>query len=606
MDINQWIEDLEYAKPPSELPLPDDQPHATRKRTRGSRTSSLLEPFANRDSQGLKDEQPAIFVGSSEPATNDVTSTSTSSRSSSPSFSSSDKKYKRRSRHHTRADKYHLQSKSKLQAKQAGKKEKEKNPKHTRRKKHKSNAITGLVQSFKAKNVPQTRLTLDPATKFGLYTKGRSSIPTRGKGHLVFSEMRFLQKPESVTKDEPDPNPKKKSRKKKPRQTSEEEISRYFDTGETQPRNEERDQKRHTPPHEKAAAEKDLHTVSPVVSGLLEKPFLGFRSRGTHPPTTSYYSWSESGRESSVRAKHFATDLEPLVAGQLQSSRARKQENIILLKSDTVQGNSTETAVTERQSKNLCVISEHARGIEQASRPPAKSRPVQQTDIEEVPIPISSKHETFAPAATSLAYQSEARSNNTTENLKVPEAALNTPQNDNDYGARSVQSRPTSNHVFEQHSEAWDQLLQSCELAARPLMPTNYDEGLARHGAIATRGQRTPVSYGHADLRLWRTDIDDFPEHDYLDNTALVSEHVGWAQPEAIEHQEDSAALFEETIDDDSEFLDSENGYEFPTEDGVEWNEGDAKQHDAVPGYGMQEGEAIDELAMFWQPNRLY
>jgi len=203
MDINQWIEDLEYAKPPSELPLPDDQPHATRKRRRGSRTSSLLEPFANHESQGLKDEQPAILVGSSEPATSDVTSTSTSSRSSSPSFSSSDKKYKRRSRHHTKADKYDLKSKSKSQAKQAGKKEKERKPKHARRKKHKSEAITGLVQSFKAKNVPQSRLTvlsrlcllfmtvadtdrqLDPATKFGLYTKGRSSIPTRGKGRKI-------------------------------------------------------------------------------------------------------------------------------------------------------------------------------------------------------------------------------------------------------------------------------------------------------------------------------------------------------------------------------------------------------------------------------------
>jgi len=429
---------------------------------------------------------------------------------------------------------------------------------------------------------------------------------TRVVPDLVFSEMRFLQKPESVTKDEPDPNPKKKSRKKKPRQTSEKEISRYFDTGETRPRIEERDQKRHTPPQETAAAEKGLHTVSPVVSGLLEKPFLGFGSRGTHPLPTSYYSWSESGRESSVRAKHFATDLEPLAAGQLQSSRARKQENTILLKSDTVQGNSTESAVTERQNKNQHVISEHACGIDQATRSPAKSRPVQQTDNEEMSVPISSKHKTFAPATTSLAYQSEARSNSTKEISKVPEAALNAPQNGGDCRARSVQSRPTSNYVFEQHSEPWDELLQSCELAARPLMPTNYDEGLARHGATATRSQRTPVTYGHADLRLWRTDIDNFPEHDYLDNTALVSGHVGRTQPEAIGHQENSAAFFEETIDDDSEFLDSENGYEFPTEDGVEWNEGDAKQHDAVPGYGVQEGEATDELAMFWQPNRLY
>ena len=162
MDINQWIENLEYAKPPSEFPLLGDQPHATRKRGRGSRTSPLLEPFVNRESQGSKvPKQPVVSVGSSKPATSEATSTSTSSRSSSPLSSSSDKKYQRRSRHHTKADKYHLKSKPKSQPKKTRKKEKEKKkPKRARRKKHKSEAITGLVQTFKAKNVPKDRLTV--------------------------------------------------------------------------------------------------------------------------------------------------------------------------------------------------------------------------------------------------------------------------------------------------------------------------------------------------------------------------------------------------------------------------------------------------------------
>lgn len=162
MDINQWIEHLEYAKPPSEVPLPDDQPHATRKRGRGSRAGSLLEPFANREGRRLKDKQPVISVCSSSLATSGTASTTTSSLSSppSPSSSSSDKKYQRRSRHHTKADKYHLKSKPKSQPKKTRKKEKEKRPKHARRKKHKSKAITGLVQTFKAKNVPKDRLTV--------------------------------------------------------------------------------------------------------------------------------------------------------------------------------------------------------------------------------------------------------------------------------------------------------------------------------------------------------------------------------------------------------------------------------------------------------------
>lgn len=160
MDINQWIESLEYAKPPSEFSRPDDLPHATRKRGRGSRTSSLLEPLVTRESQDLKDHQPVFPVGSSSPATNGPASTSTSSPSSSPSSSSSDKKYQRRSRHHTKADKYHLKSTSKSQPKKTRNKEKEKKPKHARRKKRKGEAITGLVQTFKAKNVPKDRLTV--------------------------------------------------------------------------------------------------------------------------------------------------------------------------------------------------------------------------------------------------------------------------------------------------------------------------------------------------------------------------------------------------------------------------------------------------------------
>jgi hypothetical protein len=164
MDINQWIDGLEQAKPPNESPLSRDQPHTTRKRRRGSKTSSFLEPFANREDRGIKNQQPVISLSSSSSDTSNAASESTSSLSSSPSSSSSDKKYRRRPRHHTKAEKYNLtsKSKSKSQPKKTRKKEKEKEkkPKHARRKKHKSEAITGLVQTFKAKNVPKDRLTV--------------------------------------------------------------------------------------------------------------------------------------------------------------------------------------------------------------------------------------------------------------------------------------------------------------------------------------------------------------------------------------------------------------------------------------------------------------
>jgi hypothetical protein len=161
MDINQWIESLEQANPPGNPPLSVDQPPATRKRRRGSGTSSLLEPFVNRERRDIKDRQPVVSVSSSKVDSSDATSASTSSASSAPSISSSSEKYQRRPRHRTKADKYHLKSKSKTKSKKKKKNEKmKKKPKHASRKKHKSKAVTGLVQTFQAKNVPKDRLTV--------------------------------------------------------------------------------------------------------------------------------------------------------------------------------------------------------------------------------------------------------------------------------------------------------------------------------------------------------------------------------------------------------------------------------------------------------------
>ena len=162
MNINQWIESLEQAVPPNESPLPTDQPHAPLKRGRGSRTSSLLEPLTNRKKRGTKEKQSVVSADSSSSVSSDATSTSTSSRPSTLPSSSSSKRYRRRPRHHTKEDKYHSKSISKPQQKrrEKKKKEKEERAKHSRRNKHKSKAVTGVVQTFKAKNVPKDRLTV--------------------------------------------------------------------------------------------------------------------------------------------------------------------------------------------------------------------------------------------------------------------------------------------------------------------------------------------------------------------------------------------------------------------------------------------------------------
>jgi hypothetical protein len=423
---------------------------------------------------------------------------------------------------------------------------------------------------------------------------------------LVFSEMRFLQKPESLTKEGSEPKSKKKSRKKKRRQTSEKEISRYFDVGGTRPGDDEMGQKRHTPPSDTSAVPQDLQSASPVISDLLEKPFLGFGSRGTHPPTTSYYSWSESGRETSVRAKQFAPDLETLAAGQLQSSRPQEQKRSIIQEHNPGRYPSVERAITKPRSKTQYLAPESAQESKQATSLPNKPPLVQEADTEAIPVSISNKHETFVAAAASLADQDKARTNSTKKNLVVHEAVPNPPKGEEHYGVESAQPRSTSDPLLKQYPEPWDELLQNCALAARPLMPMYHDEGLAQYNATATQDQLTLATYGHADLRLWRTDIDEPLQHDNLDNASFMNEHMPRAQPGANEYQEDSVPFFEETLDENLESLDSEDDYEVPINDGLGWREGDGEQHDGVLDCQIRDDGAMDELAMFWQPNRLY
>ncbi|KAH0148351.1 hypothetical protein KCU67_g11478, partial [Aureobasidium melanogenum] len=382
--------------------------------------------------------------------------------------------------------KYHSKTESKSQQKRKKKKNKkkkeEKEKGHSRRNKRKSKAVTGVVQTFKAKNVSKDRLTLDPGTKFGLYTKGRSSGPTKSKGlpDLVFSEMRFLQKPESSTKEEPDQKPKKKLHKKKRHQSSEREISRYFDIGAIRSGDGNTGQRRDTPPLDTSRVAREVQTVSPVVSDLLENPFLGFGSRGSHPPTTSYYSWSESGEGSSARMAHFVKDLEPLAVGQLQSGRAQQQMEAVLHEQDTAQHRSVERIIPGQHSKSQDPIHEPAQEIGQTTRLPVKLQTNQRVDTETMPMPISEKHKHSVPAATTLVNQSERECHSGNRTLPADEA-MPTIANDNERCRTEPTEPELAANPVKQYSEPWEELLQNCELAARPPVRTYYDEELPRY-----------------------------------------------------------------------------------------------------------------------------
>ncbi|KAG9520965.1 hypothetical protein KCV07_g3821, partial [Aureobasidium melanogenum] len=429
--------------------------------------------------------------------------------------------------------------------KKKNKKKEEKEKGHSRRNKRKSKAATGVVQTFKAKNVPKDRLTLDPGTKFGLYTKGRSSGPTKSKGlpDLVFSEMRFLQKPESSTKEESDQKPKKKLHKKKRHQLSEREIS----------------------------------------------------------------SWSESGEGSSARMAHFVQDLEPLAVGQLQGGRAQQQMEAVLHEQDTAQHRSVERIIPGQHSKSQDPIHEPAQEIGQTTRLPVKLQTNQGVDTETMPMPmpmpISEKHKHSVPAATTLVNQSERECHSGNRTLPADEA-MPTIANDN---CRTETTEPErAANPVKQYSEPWEELLQNCELAARPPVRTYYDEELPRYDSPAIRSQHPLDIYSHAGPPLWRADADHFPEYDYANNAAFMSEQEHWAQPVATEYQDDIVPFLGEIRDETSESLDSQDDYELATEDAVECDIDDAERYDEVQNCQIRDGEAMDDFAMFWQPNKLY
>lgn len=419
--------------------------------------------------------------------------------------------------------------------------------------------------------------------------------------------MRFLQKPESPTKEEPDRRPKKKSQKKKGRQLSEREISKYFDVGATRSGDDNTGQRRHTPPLDTSRVARDVQIASPVVSVLLEKPFLGFGSRGSHPPTTSYYSWSESAKGSSARMAHFVQDLEPLAAGQLQSGRAQQQMEAVVLEQDTAQHRSAERTIPGQHNKNQDLIHEPAQEISQTTRLPVKHQIDQGADTETKPMTISGKHENSAPAATTLVNQSERERHSAKRTFSADKAMPTRPTANDNERCRTEPTQPELKvNPVKQYSEPWEELLQSCEFAARPPVLTYHDEDLPQYNPPAISRQRPLDNYSHAGPSLWRADVNHLTEYGFPNSTAFMSEQVHWTQPVATEYHDDTAPFLEEMMDEASESLDSQEDYELATEDALEWDINDAERYDEIQDSQIRDGETMDDFSVFWQPNRLY
>ncbi|KAI5273327.1 hypothetical protein E4T47_03438 [Aureobasidium subglaciale] len=592
MDIDQWVESLNQAHPPSEFPVLIARPNATQKHRRGSRRSSLLEPFIERKHR-VNERRPVASIGLSDPETSYATSTSASSSSSSssstPSSLSSDRKYQRRPRHRTKADKYISKPRSKPRSQQQEKKKKEKRKqkrksKHTERHKHRSAAVTGVVQNSHAKNVLNHRLTLGASSKVGLYTKGRSSGPTRGKGlpDLVFSELKFLQKPELTTKEEPDPvskNYKKKNEKqhkKRPRELSEDEISRYFGT---EPHNDKTDDE---PALSRVDASK-IPTASPHALNLPEKPFLGFGSRNTYPLTTSYYSWSESDIASSPRVRHFGPDYEPLTVGQLQGERVEKLKGNPPMGEAAIEPLLAEHVTIELHNSGHESVPQLVEKTGQATRPTADSHFHHTTSVEATPTCVSNKHSETAATVTSHERKAISRT-------KLPE-------DEQPRHFTSQQAEIADNLAIKHHTDPWEELLKACEVAARPSIPNCHDEVSSRPAL--------PAFQNYTDLDLWREDDYHSFQHGYTEETPRIDEHIYRDHSNAVEYGRDglSYGLGEDNI---PESLDTNNDYGSALEDEESWDEDGMKIQDATLNYRPQDFGAVDELATFWQPHKSY
>ena len=129
--------------------------------------------------------------------------------------------------------------------------------------------------------------------------------------------MRFLQKPTEHQDETQGVEETRKSKTKDPGRDQGQEISAYFNAktcivpeppedGHERQKLTEKENERH-----RAGKRSNEANLSRPVVELPEKPFLGFGSRGTHPPgtaghdSTSYYSWSKSaGRRSSPLREH--------------------------------------------------------------------------------------------------------------------------------------------------------------------------------------------------------------------------------------------------------------------------------------------------------------
>ncbi|KAF2650192.1 hypothetical protein K491DRAFT_721002 [Lophiostoma macrostomum CBS 122681] len=349
MDIRKWIDETVL---PEQIPSPNlaeqlgiarflhpKQPErpsrGAAKRKRSTSDSSLLDTRTTR-----KEVPPATRAA----LVDDYAEDSGCSNASSPAdpsseSSASSQSYARRPRRKTRPERYEPALKD---AKERGtranrrvKNESKKNRRKSKRKKTDHPGV-GLVQSFRAKNIPRDRLTLKPREKLGLFNLGKASSPVKGRGlpDLVFSEMKFLQKHKSQPEVPHQTGLSNKKRKTDQAHTKQEEISAYFTSVRpTLPGKDVNIQAKDGTHSRNPARNPDhgrersllIDNAIPTIELPDETAYLGFGAKGPRHESGSYISWSESIRAPSATPVRTRGGL-AANEGQLDSIQSRPEK----------------------------------------------------------------------------------------------------------------------------------------------------------------------------------------------------------------------------------------------------------------------------------------
>ncbi|KAF2705351.1 hypothetical protein K504DRAFT_506295 [Pleomassaria siparia CBS 279.74] len=342
MDIRKWLDDTvlpdQPPSPPEQLGLssllrqraPQPSHRGKRTRRRSTSDSSLLEIRP----RGNKVAATQHKVNVEEP----ISSNSSSSTSHSLGSSLSSQQYVRRPRRKTRPECYDPTAKDVGERVTHAHRRLKDESKRTKRKRKPGKVKkqgSGIVQSFRAKNVPTDRLTLKPREKLGIFNKGRASSPVKGRGlpDLVFSEMRFLQNYKDQPEDVPKAGLRKKKHKKDCAHARQEEISAYFTGAPLAPAEKDVNTQAKRDLEQKGVVqtsryERDtslgIDNAISTVEPADKASHSGFGNRGLRHESGSYISWSESIRAPSVTPIHVGVGS-TIDAGQLDTMQGERE-----------------------------------------------------------------------------------------------------------------------------------------------------------------------------------------------------------------------------------------------------------------------------------------